>query len=129
MPKRTLPLLAATLLFVCAAIGCSPAPSRVLTPDEKRADMLWMYSMFDQNYAPREYKAKTLGFDYQQLKADYLQRALQTTDNESFYYLMNNFVAEFHDAHTGATLMTSSLPGRTQIAYLGFEGVRQGGAL
>ena len=42
---------------------------------------------------------------------------------------MNRFVAEFQDAHTSASLVASTLPGRTEIAYLGFNGVRSGDAL
>jgi MYXO-CTERM domain-containing protein len=101
----------------------------VLTPDEKRADMFWIYSIFDQNYAPRDYKASTLGFDYATLKSQYIDRAVATTDNDSFYYVMEDFVAEFKDAHTASSLIPSSLPGRTPVAYLGFDGVRTGDTL
>ncbi len=119
--SRSLTLLIASLAFASA---CEPVPARVLNEDEKLADMLWMYSMFDENYAPRELKEASFGFDYETLKDDYLAEALATTDNEAFYAVMHRFVAEFHDAHTSSSLVASTLPGRTKIAYLGFSGVR-----
>ncbi len=128
LTRKTLVLV---LLVVMAAVaaGCEPVPDRVLTPTEKTADMFWLFSIFDQNYAPRELKEATLGFDYEDLKTQYLDEAVATTNNEDFYAVMNRFVAEFHDAHTSASLVASTLPGRTEVAYLGFNGVRDGDAL
>jgi C-terminal processing protease CtpA/Prc len=119
----------ALVLAAASLTACEPAPDRLLDADEKTADMLWLYAQFDQNYAPRELKAATFDFDYEELKDAYLEEALATTTNEAFYDVMHRFVAEFHDAHTSASLTASALPGRTEIAYLGFNGVRVGDEL
>src|SRR5690606_33291309 len=110
-------------------IGCDPVPGRDLSESEKRADMEWLFTKFDHNYAPLEYKIEKYGFDYEQMKAEYMQRALATRSNEEFYQVALEFVAQFKDAHTSARLTPSNLPGRTQVAYLGFSGVRMGEAL
>ena len=114
----------ATCLFVLG--GCDPVPSKVLTQVQKEADMKWLYSQFDENYAPLEYKEKLYGFDYQVLKENYLGQALATTTNDEFYLVMHRFVAEFKDAHTTASLNHGGLPNRAKIAYLGFSGKRVG---
>src|SRR5687767_10403619 len=80
--------------------ACEPVPFKTLTSDQKRADMFWLYSQFDENYAPLEYKMNLYGFDFKDLKRDYLQKALKTKTNEQFYEVMHRFIAEFRDAHT-----------------------------
>ncbi len=104
--------------------SCSPGPRRTLTQSEKMADMYWMYSKFDQNYAPREMKEALHSFNYEEIKKQYLEKASNATTNEEFYQVMMQFVAEFKDAHTSADIPLSNLPGRSKIAYLGFTGTR-----
>ncbi len=111
---------------VLGIAACDPIPRRTLSLEEKKADLFWIYSQFGENYAPMEYKQTRYKFDYTALKDSYLQLAETTTTNEEFYVLMYRFVAEFKDAHTSGTLTASSLPSRTEIAYLGFTGVRRG---
>ncbi len=123
MLNRTLVLLS---LCVLALSGCSPAPRHSLSEEEKTADMYWLFSQFNQNYAPMQYKEKRYGFDIKTLKAKYLQQATATKTNEEFYLLMHRFVGEFRDAHTSSSLLRSGLPSRTLTAYLGFDGERQG---
>lgn len=107
-------------------VACDPVPRRQLTAEEKQADMLWLYSKFGENYAPMKYKEELHGFDYQQLKEDYLAKAAETENNNEFYALVHEFVANFKDAHTGATLTVSYRKDRTELAYLGFAGRRNG---
>jgi C-terminal processing protease CtpA/Prc len=109
--------------------ACAPAPRKVLTKDQKQADLMWLFSQFDENYAPLEYKAGKLGFNYTDLKAKYLKDADATATNEQFYRLMSKFVSEFQDAHTSTTQNFSFLPKRSNIAYLGFDGIRKGDGL
>lgn len=118
-----------TLAIVFSLTGCDPVPRRTLSTDEKIADLYWVYSQYGENYAPLEYKQKTLGFDFEKLKLDYVEAAKKTTTNAEFYDLMFKFVAEFHDAHNSAALTNSSLPDRAQVAFLGFSGIRNGDAL
>lgn len=109
--------------------ACAPAPRRTLSAEEKVADLYWLYSQYSQNYAPLEYKEERFGFNFEELKAEYLERAKQTRTNEEFYALLHQFVAEFQDAHNSGTLFDIGFPGRHQIAYLGFSGKRVGKAL
>ncbi len=114
------------MLSFCLLCGCDPIPKKVLTPEQKLADMMWLYSQFDENYAPLDYKEKRYAFDFKKVKQDYLQKALGTESNEDFYLVMHQFVALFHDAHTSAILTNGGLPGRVQVAYVGISGKRQG---
>ncbi|MEO5970148.1 MAG: PDZ domain-containing protein, partial [Bdellovibrionia bacterium] len=117
------------VVLVSFLIGCEPVPRRNLSLEDKRADMEWLYSQFNENYAPLNYKEGLHGFNYQRMKEDYLQRAVDTKTNEEFYDLMFQFVASFKDAHTSMTLSPGTLPGRAKVAYLGFSGKRKGNAL
>jgi C-terminal processing protease CtpA/Prc len=106
-----------------------PVPSKVLTLAQKELDMKWIFSKFDENYAPLEYKLEKYHLNYDDLKAKYLASALATKNNEEFYHVMQRFVAEFKDAHTTTSLNDGGLPNRAKIAYLGFTGKRVGSSL
>ncbi len=106
--------------------SCSGVPRRQLTSEEKKADLYWLFSMFNQNYAPMQYKEQLHKFSIEDLKASYLEKAAQTKTNDEFYALMHSFVAHFQDAHTSGSFSPSALPQRVQVAYLGFSGVRIG---
>ncbi|MBI3554755.1 MAG: hypothetical protein HY074_00665 [Deltaproteobacteria bacterium] len=93
------------------------------------ADFYWLFSQFNENYAPLELKQQRYGFNYEQLKAKYLADAQATKNNDEFYKLMFQFVSEFKDAHTSASLTASQLPARAKVAYLGFSGKRVGETL
>ncbi len=116
-------VLTISLVFL---IGCQPEPARKLTEQERVADMYWLFSKFDHNYAPRTLKEKLHGFDYERLKDKYLEEAKADQENPEFFQLMHKFIAEFKDAHTSGSIQISTLPGRSKIAYLGFSGVRDG---
>lgn len=116
--------------FLAAVVSaCSPAPRHTLTTEEKLADLQWLYSTFSENYAPLEYKMNRFQFQFDQLKKDTDQAAIATKSNEEFYMVMHGFVAKFKDAHTSSSLLSSGLPGRTQVAYVGFGGRRLGNSL
>lgn len=120
---KPLGLMMAALTLMTA---CDPVPRRELTAEEKQADMMWLYSKFGANYAPLEYKQKLWNFDYEALKKTYLDAAAETPNNEAFYELVQNFVAEFKDAHTSVSFTASGRPGREKVSYLGFTGRREG---
>lgn len=104
--------------------ACSPVPRHSLSNEEKIADMYWIYSQFKENYAPLEYKENKYSFNFEALKKEYLEKAQNTKTNEEFYSVMYEFVAKFQDAHTTGSLTQSDLPGRTSVAFLGFNGKR-----
>ncbi len=109
--------------------GCEPVPRMALSEEAKIADMYWLFSQFNNNYAPLNYKEQLYGFSFSELKARYIEEAKATKSNEEFYLVMQKFVAEFRDAHTSADLASSNLEGRSRVAYLGFSGKRLGDAL
>ena len=121
--------LATAALASGVITGCDPIPRRQLSAEEKATDMMWIYSQFGENYAPLAMKEQLYGFNYSTLKDKYMTAAKATKDNDEFYDLMFQFVAEFKDAHTSASLTNSSLPGRAQVAFLGFNGIRNGDGL
>lgn len=121
--------LSLVLAMTLSMSGCDPVPRRTLSLEEKTADLYWVYSQFNEYYAPMEYKANRFGFDYSELKRSYLARAEATQSNDEFYTLLHSFVAEFKDAHTSGALTNSDLPDRAKVAYLGFSGKRVGNAL
>ena len=122
-------------LTVVAALGaaiataCAPAPRRELSVEDRTADMYWLYSQFNEYYGPLEYKQARFGFNYEELKRNYLQRATETRNNNEFYKLMYQFISEFKDAHVSGSMDNSRLPARSTIAYLGFSGKRVGNVL
>ena len=116
-------------LMMIVLQSCNPAPRHTLSSDEKLADLAWLYSEVEQNYAPLEYKQKLYSFDFQKMKSNTIDAAKLTQTNEEFYLLINKFVATLRDAHTSASLTESPLPNRTRIAYLGFSGKRMGNYL
>lgn len=116
-------------LLILWISACSPAPRHTLTTEEKLADLQWIYSTFSENYAPLEYKMSRFGFRFDQLKKETDQAAIATKTNEEFYMVMHGFVAKFRDAHTSSALTDAGLPGRTQVAYVGFGGKRLGNGL
>ena len=123
MPKK---VLASVSLFALIASSCSPNPRRDLNADERVADMMWLTSKIEANYAPLNYKEEIHGFDYEVMKDQYLELAKKDQTNEQFYLLMHKFVAELKDGHVSASLSRSELSGRSKFAFLGFVGHRHG---
>lgn len=126
MRKSLIGWVLSSLVGLTLFVGCDPVPRRQLTSEEKIADLYWVYSQFGENYAPLEYKQQRLGFNYETLKLETVEKAKLTKNNDEFYSLLFNFVSTFQDAHTSGALTNSSLPNRASVAYLGFSGERSG---
>ena len=106
--------------------GCTQLPKYELSPEARLADAVWMTSIFESNYAPLQYKETLHGFSYADKKHEFLQNALKEQSNTEYYALLNQFVAQFQDAHTGLQLPWPSAKGAGEIATLGFVGSRSG---
>lgn len=126
MKRMPTKVLASVSLFALIASSCSPNPRRDLNADERVADMMWLSSKIEANYAPLEYKEELHGFDYEEVKKQYIELAKNDQTNEEFYLLMHKFVAELKDGHVSASLNQSELSGRSEFAFLGFVGHRHG---
>lgn len=109
-----------------SGVSCTPNPRRQLSESERVADMQWLLTKIEANYAPLEYKQELFDFNFESLRLLYLERAELDQSNEKFYLLMHKLVAQFADGHMGLRSTRSSLPGRAEIAYLGFSGKRRG---
>ncbi len=115
--------------------SCSAAPEFQMSAQDKKTDMEGMYSNFERYYAPLPYKAsRSESFNFEKMKADYLQQAMNTPDNEAYYNVVHRFVAEFKDPHTSASFLAAAFrqaprAGHSRVAYLGFMGMRKGEGL
>lgn len=122
--RAFLVLLAAVVLLVSA--GCDPLPRRKLEINDRVADAYWIDTQL-REYAPMEYKQKLLNFDYNKAFDELLAKVSRPeVSNQEHMELMQAFVARFADAHTSTQILPSNLPGRVEIAYLGFSGYRMG---
>ncbi|MBC7386202.1 MAG: hypothetical protein H7301_08605 [Cryobacterium sp.] len=112
--------LSLTAIRSSSADPTLPVPGTLMTPSQREADLKWAFTIFDENYAPMDYKQQIHHFDYEVLKKKTLRRAKLAETNEEFYVILQEFVAVFQDAHTSLTLSHSDLPGRSKIAFAGF---------
>ena len=122
LPKR----LIATALILGTLASCAPNPRAQLSAFQRQADMEWLLSKVEGNYAPLEYKQKKHNFKYEDLKANYLKKAVTEQTNEQFFHLMLRLIAEFKDGHMSGSLTRSALEGRSKISFLGIAGHRKG---
>lgn len=123
---KNLRFLISIVLACLFAASCAPNPRRKLNADERVADMMWLATKIEANYAPLKYKEEIHAFNYEEKKDEYLKLAALDQENDTFYLLMKKFVAEFKDGHMRASFSKSPLPGRSKVAYLGFTGHREG---
>lgn len=77
-----------------------------LTVEEKTLDFQQLVGRIKASYGPLDYKKEILGIDIDKLQADYLRRVQESKNNEDFYYLITQFIAEFKDSHFGSSLPT-----------------------
>ncbi|MBC7458280.1 MAG: PDZ domain-containing protein [Bdellovibrionaceae bacterium] len=77
------------------------------TVEEKTLDFQQLIGRIKSSYGPLQYKKDVMKIDIDQLQASYLRRIQESKNNEEFYYLINQFVAEFKDSHFGAQIPTT----------------------
>ncbi len=73
-----------------------------LTVEEKTLDFQQLLGRIKSSYGPLEYKKSTLNIDIDKLQTEYLRRIQESKTNDEFYYVINQFVAEFKDSHFSA---------------------------
>lgn len=98
--------LALALSITAPLFLSAPASARPLTVEEKLRDLEQIVSMMKSGYGPLEYKKTAFGIDIDRLRADYYLKIQDTTNNLEFYYLLNQFIAEFKDSHYSGRLPT-----------------------
>ncbi len=73
-----------------------------LTVEEKTLDFQQLLGRIKSSYGPLEYKKSVLNIDIDKLQTEYLRRIQESKTNDEFYYVINQFVAEFKDSHFAA---------------------------
>ncbi len=92
-------------LGLALSLVASVAFSSPLTVAEKNSDIDQLASLIKSQYAPLQLKGKQIGLQLPLLVEAYKDRA-EKLSNKDFYYLLNQFVAEFRDGHFKATVKT-----------------------
>lgn len=99
MMKRTLHFLLFTLIMLTmtSCIEESEFPS---TP-KGNLEALWM--IVDEHYCFLDYKKKTLGVDWAEVKGKYMAKLSSGMDNYQLFEVMSNMLAELQDGHVNMT--------------------------
>lgn len=82
------------------------AIARPLTTEEKLSDLDQLIFSIKSGYGPLQYKKDKYNIDVDKLRAGYAPMVAASKTNGEFYYLIRQFVAEFHDSHFSATIPT-----------------------
>jgi len=101
-------------------LSACTVPTAPLTKNQRTGDVSWVFSTFDNYYAPLEYK-KTLGIDYEAIKKDCLAKAEPEQSNDEFRALLYECINRFRDAHTAGSQIGVAMPNKGTVAYLGFR--------
>ncbi len=103
---------------IVGAIAFSSIPStafaRTLSLEEKASELRGLAAIVQNQYGPIDYKAQKIKLNLKALVEAYIQKA-EKLSNLEFYYLVNQFVGEFHDSHFGSRLNTN------HVSSLGFD--------
>lgn len=100
-------LYAFAITLIVAFFVSFSALAAPLTVEEKTLDFQQLIGRIKSSYGPLIYKKESLAIDIDLLQANYLRQIQASKTNLEFYYLINKFVAEFHDSHFAALLPTT----------------------
>lgn len=109
--------------------GCESVPSHQLTETERLTDAYWLVAQIERNYAPLALKQERDHWSWLQLREEYLADVRADQTNEAFLLRSHRLVATLKDAHSSLLPSPGNLPGRAQVATLGFSGSRVGTTL
>ncbi len=76
-----------------------------LNETQKLSDFNQLVYSMESGYGPLKYKT-TKGMDLNVLKVAYVEKIKATKTNAEFYYLLKQFISEFHDGHFRSQLPT-----------------------
>ena len=123
-------VLGLSLLFFTVSCGKNlPQPNaqledfREFTEPLMVEDFHWITGIFEEYYGMLEYKEERLGFNWEDLKAEYLNRIITEQPNhEDYAGIIQEFVARMEDAHTRTTLYRDAyVEGmKLKVSTLGF---------
>lgn len=142
---RNKAIMAALLSTAVFSTGCgsfdSPGPSsrqdhsgledfQDFTLTQRLEDFNWITAIFEENYAMLDYKQTRYGFDWNELKQQYLEKiSADGVTRELFSALMQEFVATMRDAHTSARPLRNAIADGSviKVTSLGFLTERETG--
>lgn len=108
------------LCLVALGLSACGFTGKDLGSVEKKADIEWLFGVFERNYAPAEWKREMHGVSLAQAKADCLAGSEAITKGDEFLAHLNGCVNRFKDAHTKMIAGGQLLPEFARVAYLGF---------
>lgn len=88
----------AILLQLVSFLAAKPVLATSLSENQKLSDLHQLVYSMESGYGPLKYKA-TKGMDISALKTQYTEKVKATKTNAEFYYLVKQFISEFHDSH------------------------------
>jgi C-terminal processing protease CtpA/Prc len=124
--------IAATITVV--SCGRTVAPKSELKDyqefslQQRLDDFNYITGIFDEYYAMLEYKEQRFGFNWTNLKSEYLKRiSADGLSRTEFAKIMQELVAQVKDAHTSASFLRDALSEgmEIKIATLGFSTTRE----
>ncbi len=105
--------LAFALLLICQF----QAGAQLLTLEKKFSDFDQLNASIQSYYGPLRFKQEVMNYDLESIKKAYEVKIGQTKGNRDFYYLLKQYIAEFHDGHFRSRVPTNyvkSLPIATE---------------
>lgn len=106
-----------SLMLVVAFSSLALAQAE-LTMDQKLSDFQQLVNHIENSYGPKLYKEEQGIASLKELVPEYQEKIQATKNDESFYYTMIQFVAEFKDGHFGIRApytYTHSVPFSTDL--------------
>lgn len=107
MTRSTVKKLLCVLGLILGFGGFNKSFARNFTTDEKLSDFSQLLNSVRTVYAPLDYKISTQGLDLNRLENKYTDKIKETQTNGQFYYLLNQFISEFHDGHFNGFLTSN----------------------
>ena len=100
-------------IFLSLAIFSTSLFAHTLTYEEKMEDLSQIAALIKSQYGPYEFKKSTHQIDPDTLLGKY-SLLVKPLSNLQYYYLLNQYIAEFKDSHFSGQVQTN------HISYLGF---------
>lgn len=93
------------LLVLFCLLFTQGAYSTSLNESQKLSDFNQLVYSVESGYGPLKYKSQ-IGIDLNALKLKYTDKIKESKSNAEFYYLLKQFISEFHDGHFRSQLPT-----------------------
>lgn len=99
--KRAFFLLLTIYILLLTAV------SYAMSREERVEDAQTIINLFEQQYAPMDWKRELWGLDFNANSQKLLNDAANAQNDKEFYYAVIDFLASFKDGHIGYQIMSS----------------------